>query len=215
MIGELVMATAFEQTEQKVILNGVGWETYERLLAEHEGSASTRFNYDHGTLEIMVLSAERERLKQTLTTLVELVAAELGIDVDGMGSTTFRKKDAGRGFEADASFYVKHASRVVGKARIDLAVDPPPDLAIEIDITSPSVDKLPIDAALSVPEAWRYDGHSMEILVLRSGSYSETEASEAIKGLTVEVLSELMEASNAMRRSEWVKFVRESVRKGK
>ena len=149
------MATALETAEQKVILNGIGWDTYDRLLLEHQDRAGTRFNYDQGTLEIMVLSAEQERLKQTLTTLVELVAAELGIDVDGVGPTTFRNKGLGKGFEADASFYIKNAGRVAGKARIDLAVDPPPDLAIEIDITNPSLDKMAIYAALLVPEVWR------------------------------------------------------------
>lgn len=207
------MVSALEQTEQKVILTGVGWETYERLLTEHQDSAGTRFNYDQGALEIMVLSAEHERLKQTLTTLVELVAAELGLDVDGVGSTTFRRKDAGKGFEADASFYIENASRVAGKARIDLTVDPPPDLAIEIDITSPSLDKLPIYAALSVPEIWRYDGRQITILLLKGGIYIECEASEHIAGLSAEVLSEMIERSKAMRRSEWVRFVRESARK--
>src|SRR5690349_4671656 len=146
--------TVLELPEQKVILSGVSWDTYSRLLAEHDDSPGTRFNYDDGALEIMVLCPEHERLKQTLATLVELVAAELEIDVDGVGSTTFRREEFAKGFEADASFYVQNAACVAGKKRIDLRLDPPPDLAIEIDITSPSLNKFAIYASLSVPEVW-------------------------------------------------------------
>jgi Uma2 family endonuclease len=157
----------------------------------------------------MVSSAEHLRLKQTITTLVELVAAEIGLDVDGVGSTTFKKKDAGRGFEADASFYIKNADRVAGKARIDLDVDPPPDLAIEIDITSPSLDKLPIYAGIGVPEVWRYDGAQITILVLSDGMYREQEASDGLPGFTRQKLSELIGASKVIRRSDFVRFVRQ------
>ena len=204
------MATVLELPEQKVILDGVSWDTYTRLLEEHEGSAGTRFNYDDGALEITVLSAERERLKQALTTLVVLIAAEMAIDIDAVGSTTFRREDLSKGFEADASFYVQNRLLVAGKKRIDLNADPPPDLVIEIDITSPSLNKLPLYAALGVHEVWRNDGSAVTILRLVNQRYAEVEASEALPGVKSDRLSELMELSKTMSSTEWVRLVRET-----
>lgn len=129
-----------EQATQKVILQHVSWDTYERLLSEREHSPGTRFNYDRGTLEIMIVSLRHERLKHRLSTLVEVIAEELGIDTEGAGSTTFRRRDARGGSEPDACFYFEHAARMRVQDDVDLDVDPPPELVIEIDITSPSLN---------------------------------------------------------------------------
>src|SRR5215469_9169388 len=204
------MATVLELPEQKVILDGVSWDTYTRLLEEHECSAGTRFNYDDGALEIMVLSAEHERLKQALTTLVVLIAAEMAIDIDAVGSTTFRREELSKGFEADASFYVQNRLLVAGKKRIDLNADPPPDLVIEIDITSPSLNKLPLYAALGVQEVWRNDGSAVTILRLVNQRYAEVEGSEAVPGVKSDRLSELLELCKTMSGTEWVRLVRET-----
>jgi len=204
------MATVLELPEQKVILDGVSWDTYTRLLEEHECSAGTRFNYDDGALEIMVLSAEHERLKQALTTLVVLIAAEMAIDIDAVGSTTFRREDLSKGFEADSSFYVQNRLLVAGKKRIDLNADPPPDLVIEIDITSPSLNKLPLYAALGVQEVWRNDGSAVTILRLVNQRYAEVEGSEAVPGVKSDRLSELLELCKTMSSTEWVRLVRET-----
>lgn len=203
------MATVISLPEQKVILSNVSWETYHRLLIEHDEQSHTRFNYDRGVLEIMVLSAEHERLKHTLATLVELLAGELGIDVDGVGSTTFRREDLARGFEADAAFYAQNAAAVANKLRIDLTEDPPPDLVIEIDITSPSLDKFPIFAAMGVPEVWRYDHARVAIFKLEAGQYVESDTSLMLVGVTGDALSQLLEASKAMKRTAWLRRVRE------
>lgn len=202
------MATVLHLPEQKVILKGVSWETYRRLLVERGNASGTRFTYDRGMLEIMVLSVEHERLKHTIATLVELAAVELGIDVDGVGSTTFRREDLARGFEGDACFYVQNRDRVAGKARLDLPEDPPPDLVIEIDITSPSLDKLPLLAAMDVPEVWRYDGNRLSLLELKSGTFVEAAQSVALPGVTAEALGKLLEESKELKRTSWVRRVR-------
>jgi Uma2 family endonuclease len=203
------MATVVSLPEQKVILSNVSWETYHRLLVEHDEQGNTRFNYDRGVLEIMVLSAEHERLKHTLATLVELLAGELGIDVDGVGSTTFRREDLARGFEADAAFYAQNAAAVADKTRIDLTEDPPPDLVIEIDVTSPSLDKFPIFATLGVPEVWRCEGARVTIFKLEAGQYVESNTSLMLVGVTSDGLSQLLEASQEMKRTAWLRRVRE------
>ena len=121
-------------------------------------------------------------------------------------------RELAKGFEADASFYVQNAARVAGKKRIDLRVDPPPDLAIEIDITSPSLNKFAIYAALSVPEIWRCDGNQVAIFCYSKGKYIEVEISQTLRPVTASLLSTLVEESAQMKRSKWVRHVRESAR---
>src|SRR5437867_152246 len=145
------MVTVYRPAEQRVVLHNVTWDTYERLLAEHAGRSAPRLTYDRGELEVMSPLPEHERLNRAIQLLVPLVAAEIGVKVYSLGSTTFRREDAQRGFEPDSCFYVQNLAAARGKRALDLAVDPPPDLMVEIDITSPSLPKLPIYAAFRVP----------------------------------------------------------------
>jgi Uma2 family endonuclease len=113
-----------EPTTQKVILHDISWETYERLLAEHQEGSSTRFAYDRGMLEIRILSLGHERFKERLMRLVGVIAEELEIDIEGVGSTTFRREDLARGFEPDACYYL---TGNVGDSVLWLT-DPPGDI---------------------------------------------------------------------------------------
>src|SRR5580692_10050726 len=158
------MAAVTDTSEQKVILEGVSWETYERLLAEHPEKPGTRFTYDRGALEIMVVSFKHEDLSRTIAKLVDLIAAEMEIDCVDAGSTTFRRKDLAKGFEPDGCFYFRNLERIRGKKEINLRKDPPPDLVIEVDITSPSLNKLPIFWNIGVSEVWRYSKGSLSIM---------------------------------------------------
>ena len=197
---------------QHLILHGVSWETYERLVDDFQESHAAHFAYDRGVLEIMVLSAEHERPNRTIALLVEEVALEMGIDVDNVGSHTFMREDLARGFEPDTCFYIQNADRVSGKARIDLAVDPPPDLVIEIDIAHPSLDKLPLYAAAGVPEVWRYADNGVTIYRLAGDAYHRQEESLVLPGLTSQLLSQFMQDSTVMKRTAWVRRVREWAR---
>jgi Uma2 family endonuclease len=193
---------------QCVLLHGISWETYERLLAEHEESSGTHFTYDRGRLEIMVLSARHEAAKHVLALLVEVLAEELNIDVYGLGSTTFRRADLERGFEPDACFYIQQEELVRGKDEIDLTVDPPPDLVIEIDITSLSLNKFPVFAALGIPEVWRYDGARVSCFRLESGEYIERAESVVLPGVTSKILTEFVEQDKQLKRTVWLRHVR-------
>jgi Uma2 family endonuclease len=113
-----------------------------------------------------------------------------------------------RGFEPDTCFYIQSTQRIHGKDEIDLAIDPPPDLVIEIDITHPSLDKLPIYAAIGVPELWRYDGHAVMMVILQEGAYVEREESVAFPRLTRQVLSRFMEESKQQEHTAWLRSVR-------
>ncbi len=143
-----MVETVKSPAEQRILLSNVSWETYERLLADHESTSAPRFAFGRGGLEIKSPSPEHEAYNRTIALLVELLAEELGIDVYDLGSTTFRRADLERGFEPDSCLYIQNEERVRGKGRIDLAIDPPPDLVIEVDITSPSINKLSIHARL-------------------------------------------------------------------
>ena len=191
-----------------ILLSGIGWETYERLLADMGDSHAARFAYDQGVLEIMAPSYEHEKVKHNIAMLVELLAGEMEIDIEGGGSTTFRRKDLTKGFEPDECFYIQHAELVRGKKQIDLIKDPPPDLVIEIDITSPSLRKFPIFAALGIPEVWRYDGTKVSIFTLAGNAYVERSESVALPKVTSTVLSELLAASQQLKRTEWRRQVR-------
>ncbi len=199
--------------EQRVILHNVSWETYERLLAERADNGAPRFAYDRGELEIMSPNPEHERANRRLAQLVLAVADEMGITAEDLGSTTFRREDLERGFEPDSCFYIRNEEAIRGKDRIDLTVDPPPDLVIEVDITSPSLDKLSIYSRMGVPEVWRYDGREASILILGGEHYyAETARSAALWPLTSEILSRFIEESKTLERRAWIRKVREWVR---
>lgn len=137
------------------------------------------------------------------------MAEELEVDLQGLGSTTFRREDLDRGFEPDACFYIQNAARIRGKTELDLRTDPPPDVVIEVDITNPSINKFPIFAQLGVPEVWRYQRRRWMILVLEGEGYVEREGSTALPGLTGAVIERLVEEGRSARRPEWLRRVRE------
>ncbi len=206
------MATITAPVQQKVILRGVSWETYRRLVAEHQESGGTHFIYDEGNLEIMVLSSRHEEPNRTLGLLVELIAGELGIDFRQLGSTTFQREDLRKGFEADSAYYLAHASAVEGR-EVDPAVDPPPDLTIEVDVASPSLDRFPIFAAFGVPEVWRYDGSRVAIYLLESGRYMEAASSSALPPLTARMATSFLEERRHLGSTQWMRQVREWARR--
>lgn len=213
--GVLLMATSVKTPEpmaQCVILQGVSWQTYERLLADFEDSHAAHFAYDQGVLEIVVPSAKHEEPNRTLALLIEMLALERDMDIRNLGSTTFKRLDMLRGFEPDTCFYIQRVEQIRGKDDIDLAVDPPPDLVIEIDITHPSLDKLPIYAAVGVPEVWRYNGQVVTIFTLGQEIYSPSHASTILPGVTSADLSRFIVVSKQLTRPAWLRQVGEWAR---
>ena len=206
------METVKSRAEQRVLLRNISWETYERLLDERGDSRVPRLAYDRGDLEIMSPSSEHESVAYFVALLVAVLAEEMRVNAYGVGSTTYRRGDIGRGFEPDASFYIRDEERIRGKPRIDLSADPPPDLVVEVSITSPSLDKFPIYARLDVPEVWRYDGERVVVYELRDTEYVEVANSLALPWFTSDILTRLVEQGLTMRRTSWVRKVREWAR---
>jgi Uma2 family endonuclease len=118
------MTAVLHLPEQKVILQGVSWETYERLLAEHEEESGSRFAYDSGILEILVPSARHEKPNHLLASLVEVLAEEMGLNIECLGSTTLKRPALLKGFEPDSCFYIQHAEAIRDNEEIDLTVAP-------------------------------------------------------------------------------------------
>src|ERR1700674_4709290 len=115
----------------RVVISNVSWETYESLLKDLENQSSPRLAYDQGVLEIMSPQFECESAKEILAYIATITLEELDFDFVAAGSTTFKREVLKRGFDPDSSFYIKNAERVRGKKRLDMEIDPPPDLLIE------------------------------------------------------------------------------------
>ncbi|MEK7830220.1 MAG: Uma2 family endonuclease [Acidobacteriota bacterium] len=198
-----------ETLTQSVVLYNQSWAFYQRMLAELGDTSSPRLTFNQGTLEIKVASFQHEQINRQLAELFTTIADEFGMDFVHSGSTTFDREDLQRGFQPDSSFYIQNADRIRGKLRINLSVDPPPDLVLEIDITHPSLNKLPIFAALGIPEVWRFSDDVLTILKLDGNEYHEQVESNALPGVTCERLTQLLNHSLEMKRADWLTAVRE------
>jgi len=206
------MATLLNQREAQITIP-VSWDTYERLLAEPGRSSGVRFYYDQGSLEIIVPSVEHETIKRTIEMIIDSLIAERDIDFVGAGSTTFNRKDLEKGFEPDSSYYFHNADKVEGKKGIDLSKDPPPDLVIEVDVSSYSAHKLTTYyAAIGVPEVWRYSEGVVSIWNLVRNRYHQRDESPVLPKVTSAALTDLVRARGELKGRLWLRRVREWAR---
>lgn len=204
------MSTMAPGSESRVLLHEVSWSTFQALAREASGG---RLAYDRGTLEIMSPSFEHESVKKLIGRLIEVFTEELEIDVASAGSTTLGREDLDRGIEADESYYISSASLVRGKEEIELPLDPPPDLVIEVDVTSPSVNKLEICRSLGIAEVWRYYKGRLEIHVLQAdGQYSIEEFSKVLPRFPVAKLTSLLGQRDSQSETQIAKSFRSWVR---
>ncbi len=196
------------QVNQRLILQEVSWDFYERLLDDFKGSNALHFAYDNGTLEVEVPLFKHERPTEILRDLITNICIEKEIDLLNAGKTTFRQRVKAKGVEPDSCFYIQNESKVRGLLDLDLSKNPPPDLVIEVDVTSPSLDKLPIYAALGVPEVWLYKGKKVEFLKLAGGKYREVKNSIALPMLSSEKAKEFLQKGLEDSFLHWVKDIR-------
>lgn len=173
----MMTATLIQPPPNAVLLKNISWHTYENLLKELEQQPGLRLTYDRGLLEIMTPLDPHEKYKELLGNFVEALTDELDIDICSLGSRTCNRADLERGLEPDKCYYIQNEELVWNKEQINLNEDPPPDLALEVDVTSSSLNRLEIYAALGVPEVWRYDGTRVIIYQLEDRQYQECHAS--------------------------------------
>jgi Uma2 family endonuclease len=165
--------------EMRSLLYGVSWDAYEDFL-KALGNYSLRHSYDRGTLEMMSPPKSHEWEKRLLGRMVERLAEELDIRIQSVGSTTFRAAAAERGLQPDESYYIANEPIVRCREDYDPKRDPPPDLVVEVEATQSAVPRLPLYAALSVPEIWVYDGKRLSFLGLtKEGKYKRLRNSAA------------------------------------
>lgn len=176
-------------------LQDVSREDYERLLADLGDSNRVRVSYDHGRLEVMSPSPIHEMYKELISDAGRITAELTEVELEKLGSTTFNPGTFDQGAEPDTCFYVQNATRIIGKRQIDLSVDPPPDVAVEIDISSDSTGKLAIYKNLAVPEVWIYNEQRLRIYHLTDQGYVEMPNSLAFPLLTADALTEALEKS--------------------
>ncbi|MEO0409183.1 MAG: Uma2 family endonuclease [Cyanobacteria bacterium P01_A01_bin.135] len=195
---------------QSVLLQ-VTWQEFDAILRTRGDRPASRLAYADGTLEIMTPLPEHEYFKETLGDAIKDIAETLNLDYESYGSTTWRLRAKQAGLEADNCFYFQNEARVRGRLALTLPQDPPPDLALEIDLTSKSLDRFPIYARLGVPEIWCYDAGRLTIFCLRNGDYTAADRSLVFPTLPVQALPTLIEANRsagrlALRRAirQWV-----------
>lgn len=172
-----------------LILQHVAWDEYEQLLDDLAERPNLRLSYDRGRLEVMTPLAEHEAYARFIDDVVRVIADARGLLLEKRGSTTWKRRAIARGVEADACYYVVGASRIIGKRTIDLDVDPPPDLVVEIDITNESVGKHPTYAALGMREIWQYNGDEVVFLELVDAGYRAVFESISFPGVTPAMLA--------------------------
>lgn len=178
----MITATLTQTPTQQLTLYDVSWETYEKLLSAF-GERPIKLNYSQGILEIMIMSYQHERYKSLIARLIETLTEEMNMPITSAGSTTLKKKKLERGLEPDECFYLQNEAAVRGKKEINLQYDPPPDLAIEIDITSSSVSRMSIYHAFGVLEVWRFDEATLEFYQWSDSGYGLVEFSPAFPQL--------------------------------
>ena len=190
---DLLAAAEHLPSGATLVIHEFSWEDYEQLLEALGERPGLRISYDSGRLEILTTSARRENYGRTVDRIVYAFSELRGLNLQNYGSATWKSKALGRGVEPDACYYVKNVDRVMGEDDIRLETHPPPDIAVEIDITNSSLTKLSIYAALSVPEIWRYDGRAFTFYTLAKGKYLEIPESDQLPGLTGPMLLEALE----------------------
>lgn len=170
-------------SDQRVVFHDVPWETYLGLL-NARGEGAVRLTYHRGVLEIMTLSQLHERLSRLLHNFVKVLSQEYGLEVASVGSTTMHGEQPRAGAEADESYYIRHEAIVRDREEYDPAIDPPPDLAVEIDLSSGSSRRMLVYAELGIPELWQYDGECLMFKSLGAdGLYHAVERSGTFPGL--------------------------------
>lgn len=197
--------------ESRVVLKGISWATFKALMADIGEDRSCRIAYDQGILEIMVPYQEHEEPKIMISSLVEALADELEIEIRQLGSLTLEREDLTRAVEPDTCFYIQNEAVVRGK-EIKLPDVPPPDLVVESDYTSSSLNKFNIYASLGVPELWRYSKRSLQVYQLVEGNYEFSETSLAFPFLPIAEIPGLIEHSKLVGQRACVRLFRARVR---
>ncbi|MEG4575534.1 Uma2 family endonuclease [Microcoleus sp. N3A4] len=199
------------QPGQQLLVEDVNWQQFESILAELGERRASRLSYSNGRLEIMVPLPEHEKAKEIIGDMVKILLEARQIAFESLGSTTLKNKRMSQAVEPDTCFYIQNQAAVIGKNRLDMSVDPPPDLAIEIDLTSRTqLDNYQI---LGVPELWRYARRGLQINVLQAEQYIESDVSPTFPNIPiVELVNQYTQQSQIAGRTRAIQAFKNWVR---
>ena len=188
------------QPGQQLLVEDVNWQQFESILAELGERRASRLSYSNGRLEIMVPLPEHEKAKEIIGDMVKILLEARQIAFESLGSTTLKNERMSQAVEPDTCFYIQNQAAVIGKNHLDMSVDPPPDLAIEIDLTSRTqLDNYQI---LGVPELWRYARRGLQINVLQAEQYIESDVSPTFPNIPiVELVNQYTQQSQVAGRT--------------
>jgi Uma2 family endonuclease len=179
-VDSLNLSEISASSETRVLLEGVSWETFERLLAETGENRHKQLAYSDGCLEIMVPLRDHEEPVRLFDDFIAAIVDELGIELCKLGSLTMKNSEQRKGLEPDCCFYIQNEAAIRGVSKLDFAVHPPPDLVVEVDNASQSLPKFPIYAALQIPEIWRLRNKVLTIYWLDGAKKDYLEQSESL-----------------------------------
>lgn len=189
----------------RFVMRDVSWERYVDLR-DDPTQLRVKMTYFRGVLELMSPPGPHERINRVLERLIDAWCEIHGIPSKAFGSTTYRRQDHAAGLEPDSCYYIQSAELLGAIEELDLTIDPPPDLAIEVDITSSSSGRLPMYAALGVPEVWRTNGEWLRVYHLVGNEYREASESEALPGLPI---GDFMDFIRRRNDTNSLQFIRE------
>lgn len=207
------MTATLIQSPDRVILRNISWQSYQSLIKDFDQEPAIRLTYDRGTLEIRMPLDPHETYKKLIGRLIEAATEELELEIRSLGSRTCERQDLESGLELDQCYYIQHEPKVRGVEQIDLTQFPPPDLAVEIDITSSSLNRFAIYQVLGVPEIWRYDGEILEFYTLQTDQYAVQLYSQALPLLRADDILQFIERRQTMGENALVKDFRRWIRK--
>jgi len=198
------------EPETRTVLENVRWETFVELADQRRGSVP-RMTYDEGVLELMSLRRQHEKICRLIGRMVETFTEVHAIKIQTVASTTFKRKDLKKAFEADESYYSQHAEQIRVKDEVDLFIDPPPDLLIEVEVTSSAIGKLNLFAAMGVTEVWRDNAKRLQIYRLEESYYAPIETSVAVPGLTARMIDSIVERRFSLGETALIREFRSSL----
>ena len=164
-----------------VSIDNLSWQDFESILSDLGEKRSTRVAYYQGTLEIMSPLAIHERPHRIIADILKAILDAQERNWEDFGSTTLKRSQIA-GIEPDTCFYIQNADLVRGCTNLDLDDYPPPDLAIEADVTTTTISAY---EAMRVPEVWVYRNQQLKIYVLENGSYCEVSLSPTLPELSL------------------------------
>lgn len=198
--------------ERRIVLSGISWEVYEQLR-ENEENWHVRMAYDNGRLELMSPSPDHEGITKLIARMIETFLEETGVSHRSLRSTTWKRRELGKGCEGDECYYILNHHRVRQRRKVDLTVDPPPDLVIETEVSHSALSKLGIYSALGVPEIWRWRKTGLTAYSLGpDGKYTEREFSLNLPKLRVKDLEPFVDFERAADELIWIRDFRNWVR---